>query len=75
MAYTVHHTVADKIHWMQYDGAYLCDQNAIRRARNLALDHGGYVCVKDRNGKVIYGTDPVQLDRAIDLSINFATKA
>ena len=45
-------------------------EEALRRARNYALDHGGYVCVKDGFGNVIYGTDPKGLERAISLGIN-----
>jgi hypothetical protein len=37
---------------------------AVRRANNYALDHGGYVCVKNRDGETIFGTDPAALARA-----------
>ena len=51
-------------------------ERALHRARNYALDHGGYVCVK-ADGEVIFGTDPAGLDRAIALGINkhFASSA
>lgn len=69
MAYSILHT---EIHgaapyWYQlerWDEAHR--GQAIRRARNYALDHGGYVCVKDNDGKVVFGTDPVALNRAIE---------
>jgi hypothetical protein len=38
---------------------------ATSRARNYALDHGGFVCVQDETGKTVFGTDPVDLDRRI----------
>lgn len=37
-------------------------QEAIRIAHQYVMDHGGYVCVKDDSGLVIYGTDPRELD-------------
>lgn len=74
MASTVHYTKQDersgRPHWHQYDGAYREQHNAIRRANNLVLDHGGYACVKDAAGKVIWGTDPADLDRAIAAGTN-----
>jgi len=70
--YTVHHTqiTGDRPHWYQLDGPYRDEQNAIRRARNLGLDHGGYVCVKDATNTTIFGTDPAALDHAISAGIN-----
>ena len=38
---------------------------AARRAYSYALNHGGYVCVKDKNGHVVFGTDPTALGLAI----------
>ncbi len=38
-------------------------QQAVNRARNYGLDHGGYVCVTDSKGYTVYGTDPVALER------------
>ena len=55
--------------WHQLE-AYGNASQAMHRARQYALDNGGYVCVKDSAGTVIYGTDPVALDRAIILGIN-----
>ena len=43
---------------------------AIRRANQYALDHGGYVAVIDWHGNVVFGTDPVSLDRAIEAGRN-----
>ncbi len=65
MAYTIHHTaIANAPYWYQLESNadYLA---ACRRARNYALDHGGYVCVKDQSGETVFGTDPDQLNRAI----------
>lgn len=72
MACTVHHTfIAKRPFWYLLDRWQDADQaKAIQRANHYALDHGGYVCVKDRTGKVVYGTDPAALDRAIGLRIN-----
>ena len=66
MAYSVQHTQQNiaRPYWYQLE-AYNDPDKAIHRARNYALDHGGYVCVKDHTGKVVFGTDPVQLDRAV----------
>lgn len=68
--YTVQHTrIGDFPHWYHLD----CHgelQPAIRRARNYALDQGGYVCVKDEKGATVFGTDPIQLDRAISKGLN-----
>jgi len=55
--------------WYQLE-AYADLNKALHRARNYALDNGGYVCVKDVAGTIVYGTDPAALDRAITLGIN-----
>jgi hypothetical protein len=63
MAYTVHYTAAATIDWHHL--APFCHkelETAVRRANSYAMDHGGYVCVKDELGRVLYGTDPAQLD-------------
>ena len=70
MAYTVQHTqIGDAPYWYHLD-SHADYQQAARRALNYALDHGGYVCVKDGNGKTVFGTDPADLDRAITNGIN-----
>jgi hypothetical protein len=66
MAYTILHCQmrGPRPHW--YHLEFCTDDGAAkRRANGYALDHGGYVCVKDHAGKVIFGTDPEQLDRSI----------
>jgi hypothetical protein len=70
--YSVHHTTVTgpRPRWLQYDGLYRDKGNAVRRAYNLALEHGGYVCVKDLSGAVTFGTDPAALDRAIASGLN-----
>jgi hypothetical protein len=70
MAYTIQHTaIANAPHWYHLDSNsdYLA---AVRRARGYALDHGGYVCVKDASGETVFGTDPGQLDRAVSNGTN-----
>lgn len=66
MAYTIEHTAAkgDRPFWyhLESNADYL---QACRRARDYALDHGGYVCVKDHSGETVFGTDPAQLSIAI----------
>lgn len=70
MSYSVQHTAIGKSpFWYHLDSHGDLEQAALR-ARNYAMDHGGYVCVKDGAGKVVYGTDPAQLDRAILIGIN-----
>lgn len=67
MSYSVQHTlIGHRPYWYQlerWDEGHR--EKAISRARQHALDHGGYVCVKDAAGQVVYGTDPAALDRAI----------
>ena len=65
MAYTVQHTAIGTFPWWYHLDAHKDEQAAIRRANNYALDHGGFVCVKDATGKTVFGTDPVALDNAI----------
>jgi hypothetical protein len=65
MTFSIQHTAIGRYpHWYHLESA-TDFQAAAKRARNYALDHGGYVCVKDGAGRVVFGTDPVQLDRAI----------
>lgn len=72
MAYTILHTqISARPHWYQlerWDEGHR--KQAIRRARNYVLDHGGFVCVKDNDGNVVFGADPAELDRAIASGIN-----
>jgi len=70
-SFAIQHTTVDgsRPHWYRLDSAK--DFNsACRRARDYALDHGGYVCVTDETGKTVFGTDPDQLAHAIALGIN-----
>jgi hypothetical protein len=66
MVYSVQHTLqtGPRPFWYQLE-AYSDRDKALHRARNYALDNGGYVCVKDATGAVIFGTDPAALDHAI----------
>lgn len=70
MAYTISHTQIGKFPYWYHLESCGDEQRAKRRANQYALDHGGYVCVKDASGKVIFGTDPVQLDIAITTGTN-----
>lgn len=45
-------------------------QQAVRRANQYVLDNGGYICVQDEKGVVIFGTDPIQLDLDISNGTN-----
>lgn len=71
MRHTIAHTAigTDKPHWYHLDTGpdY---QQACHRALNYALDHGGYVCVRDSAGTIVYGTDPDELDRTITQGMN-----
>jgi len=68
--FTVEHTqIGARPFWHHLDSHPTLEE-ACRRARNYALDHGGYVCVKDIDGATVFGTDPVALDRAILNGIN-----
>lgn len=73
MAYSIHHTPAagNRPSWYQlerWDEGHR--EKAITRARQYGLDHGGYICVKDHSGKIVFGTDPAHLDRAIEMGGN-----
>ena len=67
MAYRISHTaIGPRPHWYHLETwAEGKRDAAIRRANSYALDHGGYVCVKDNDGNVVFGTDPEQLDLAV----------
>lgn len=63
--YTVQHTqIGSAPYWYHLETTKDL-ATATTRARNYALDHGGYVCVRDAAGNVVFGTDPAELDRAI----------
>lgn len=73
MSYAILHTKIEgpRPHWYtleRWDEAHR--EKALRRARQYALDHGGYICVQDNFGDIVYGTDPAALDRAIKLGGN-----
>lgn len=70
MAHSVHHTQIGEAPFWYLLEMHRDEQKAVRRACNYALDHGGYVCVKDATGRVVYGTDPAELNRAIAQGIN-----
>lgn len=71
MSFSIKHTQISSAAPFWYHLEYAKDlESATRRARNYTLDHGGYVCVKNHDGKVVYGTDPIELDRAISKKIN-----
>ena len=68
MAYRVEHAKIEgpAPYWYlleRWDEAHR--EQAMRRARQYAIGNGGYVCVKDNDGNVVFGTDPAQLDRNI----------
>lgn len=71
MTYQVLHTKQEgsRPFWYQLE-LYGDRTDAIRRANQYVLDNAGYVCVKDSNGRVVFGTDPAELDRAIASGIN-----
>jgi hypothetical protein len=70
MRYSIQHTqIGDFPFWYHLESARDLEA-AKRRAYNYAMDHGGYVCVKDESGKTVFGTDPAELDRAISCGIN-----
>jgi hypothetical protein len=68
--YAILHTKieGERPYWYQIE-TYSTSEKALHRARDYALNNGGYICVK-ADDKVIFGTDPVELDRAIALGIN-----
>lgn len=69
MAYVVLHTaIGYAPHWYVLDN-HATLEGAARRARNYALDCGGYVCVQDTAGNTVFGTDPAALDRSISNGI------
>lgn len=73
MSYSIRHTFTGAQHpnWYfleRWDEAHR--ERAIQRARYYVQDHGGYICVKDHAGRVVFGTDPIALDRAIASGTN-----
>ena len=71
MGYSIQHTTVTGVRpsWYQLESARNL-KAAARRALNYALDNGGYICVKDEQGAVVYGTDPAALDQAIARGVN-----
>lgn len=71
MAYSVRHTQTSgaRPHWYLLE-RWADGNKATRRASAYVLDHGGYVYVTDSAGKIIYGTDPAELDRSIASGLN-----
>jgi hypothetical protein len=69
-SFSIHHTmIGARPHW--YHLEFCCGmERAKLRANGYALDHGGYVCVKDAAGKVIFGTDPAELEHSIAIGLN-----
>jgi hypothetical protein len=76
MAYSVQHAQCKgaRPYWYQLE-AYSDREKAMHRARNYALDNGGYVCVKDASGKTIWGSDPGDLERSIASGSNHYWRA
>lgn len=65
MAFSIEHTViGSRPHWYHVQNATDL-KVASRIAYDYAMTHGGYVCVKDGTGHVVFGTDPLRLDLAI----------
>ncbi len=70
MTYTIQHTaIGDYPFWYHLECAKDLE-SATHRAYQYGLDNGGYVCVKDKTGKTVFGTDPDQLNRSILNGIN-----
>lgn len=72
MSYRVMHTTSGRWEDWQVIGRWHEGHReaAIRSARQRVMDKGGYVNVADNDGNTVFGTDPVQLDRAIRNGIN-----
>lgn len=70
MAFAIQHTAIGNFPFWYFLESHRDLEGATRRAQNYALDHGGYVCVKDANGAIVFGTDPAALDLAILNGIN-----
>jgi hypothetical protein len=49
--YTVQHTAISNFPFWYHLDSHRVLESAVSRARNYALDHGGYVCVMDETGK------------------------
>jgi hypothetical protein len=70
MAFTIEHTqIGDAPYWYHLECAKTL-KAAAATASLYVLRNGGYICVRDENRKVVYGTDPAELDRAILSGIN-----
>lgn len=70
MAFTIQHTAIGACPFWYHLETAKDLESAARRAWQYVLDHGGYICVKDASGVTVFGTDPIQLDRAILNGIN-----
>jgi hypothetical protein len=71
MAFTIQHTAisSDRPFWYHLECAKDLE-SACRRAQQYVLDNGGYVCAKDAGGRTVFGTDPIDLCRAISNGTN-----
>jgi hypothetical protein len=66
MAFTIQHTSTAFGYPSWYHVGGDADyQAAAKKAYQYAMQHGGYVCVKDADGKTCFGTDPAILSNAI----------
>ncbi len=70
MTFTIQHTAVGESPFWHHLESHKSEYAAISRARDYVLDHGGYVCVKDAGGRTVFGTNPIDLDRAILNGIN-----
>lgn len=68
--YTITHTAIGAFPFWYHLETWQTEHIAVRRANEYVLNHGGYVCVKDDAGTVVFGTDPAALDRAITAGTN-----
>jgi hypothetical protein len=63
MSYRIQHAASGDLTSWHYFGYAKDLESAVHRARQYALDNGGYVCVTDATGTVVFGTDPAELAR------------
>jgi hypothetical protein len=70
MTFTIYHTaIGARPHWRTIE-KHVGLQTAQKRAYDYAMEHGGYVCVKNSIGRAVFGTEPNELDRAIASGAN-----